>query len=121
MSVAAPPPKAPSPFRRDYWDSVAESLYLKRIVEFVGGNLTLVGVLLYAYVSIVGILYCEALYYWVGINPLHFFDASDFLLAGLRHPFALIAPAPVRVTAPCASRRSTPARRAGSRTPCGAR
>jgi hypothetical protein len=93
MSVGAPPPIAPSPFRRDYWANVAEALYLKQIVAFVGANLTLVGVLLYAYVSSVGILYCEALYYWIGINPLQFFDASDFLLAGLRHPFALIAPA----------------------------
>lgn len=60
--------------------------------RFVLEHLALVGVALYAYVTLVGLAYSEAIYWRIGINPLNYFGPTDFLLAGLRHPGALILP-----------------------------
>jgi len=39
-----------------------------------------------------GIIYDNAIYYLTGVNPLLYFDLSDFLLSGLRHPVVLVIP-----------------------------
>lgn len=60
--------------------------------QYVEGHFVLVGVLLYAYVTLIGLLYSEYLYLKIGLSPFLFFEPSDFLLAGLRHPVALSVP-----------------------------
>ena len=60
--------------------------------RLVAGNVALVGALLYAYVAYVGLVYCVALYWMIGINLINLFEPTDFLLAGLRHPIVLVLP-----------------------------
>jgi hypothetical protein len=60
--------------------------------RLVTGNVALVGALLYAYVTFVGLSYSVDLYWTIGFNPLNLFETADFLLAGLRHPIVLVLP-----------------------------
>jgi hypothetical protein len=50
----------------------------------------LIYALLYIYVTLIGLLYFLALYWVTGINLFNFFELTDFLLAGLRHPMVLL-------------------------------
>jgi hypothetical protein len=60
--------------------------------RLITGNVAVVGAILYAYVTYVGLVYSVGLYWIIGINPLSFFETTDFLLAGLRHPVVLVLP-----------------------------
>jgi hypothetical protein len=72
--------------------------YGTAIYHYAEQHLGLIGVILYAYVSAIGLLYSQSLYWVIGINPLDFFETSDFLLAGLRHPIALVLPAVIFIS-----------------------
>ena len=48
--------------------------------------------ILYLVVCVMGIIYDNVIYYRTGVNPLLYFDLSDFLLSGLRHPLILVIP-----------------------------
>jgi hypothetical protein len=50
----------------------------------------LIYALLYIYVTLIGLLYFLALYWVTGVNLFNFFELTDFLLAGLRHPMVLL-------------------------------
>jgi hypothetical protein len=49
-------------------------------------------ILLYGMICVVGVFYDETVYYLKGVNPLLYFDVSDFLLSGLRHPLIFLTP-----------------------------
>jgi hypothetical protein len=84
--VAAPSAPATTPI------SVLLRQRLRGGYRFVLEHLALVGVALYAYVTLVGLAFSEAMYWRIGINPLNYFGPTDFLLAGLQHPGAVILP-----------------------------
>lgn len=48
--------------------------------------------ILYIYVSLVGLLYNVSYFYWFNINVVQFYDVTDFILACLRNPPALLVP-----------------------------
>jgi hypothetical protein len=80
-----------------YKESLSEARSnLQRLVsrasDLIRHNWLLLGALLYAYVTTIGIIYSYAIFIKIGINPLSFYDTADFLLAGLRHPAALVIP-----------------------------
>lgn len=95
MVIIPPAPQVPAPAGCPPPAVSLRPLLRRRLMSsyrYVEENLVFIGVLLYAYVTFVGLLYSEALYWKIGINPLSFFEPTDFLLAGLRHPVALTIP-----------------------------
>jgi hypothetical protein len=61
-----------------------------KVKEFFLENPTLVLSLLYLYVTALGIFYSAALYTRFGINIFDYSEISDFLLAALKNPWALV-------------------------------
>jgi hypothetical protein len=86
MSDQQHEPSHPAPLPRPLWYGLGAAY------QYVVDHLVLAGLFLYAYVTLIGLLYSEAVYWTIGINPLDFFEPTDFLLAGLRHPVALTIP-----------------------------
>jgi hypothetical protein len=55
-------------------------------------NWLTVSILLYVYVTVIGLAFAISFQLKTGIDALYFYDPTDFLLAGLRHPAALVIP-----------------------------
>jgi hypothetical protein len=65
---------------------------LRRTIVYIEEHRVFIGVLFYLYATLIGLLYFLALYWVTGINLFNFFELTDFLLAGLRHPVLLLLP-----------------------------
>jgi hypothetical protein len=67
-------------------------LRLRSTFRWVVENWLIVSILLYVYVTIVGLAFAISFQLKTGLDSLYFYDPTDFLLAGLRHPAALAIP-----------------------------
>jgi hypothetical protein len=61
-------------------------------VSIFVANYALVGTLLYGFICVAGVFYDNTIYYYKSVNPLLYFDISDFILSGLRHPIIFLIP-----------------------------
>lgn len=60
------------------------------LLSFLRDHPAIVGTLLYAQVSAVGLVYTWRLYRQFGVNVFDFAEANDFLLAAFKEPFAFL-------------------------------
>jgi hypothetical protein len=72
--------------RENFEDQIAIT-----ISRFVKNYATIIS-MLYLFICFQGVIYDDAVYVKTGVNPLLYFDVSDFLLSGLRHPIIFLIP-----------------------------
>jgi hypothetical protein len=65
---------------------------ISRALTYVRSNPTYVGTLLYLTICFLGLVYNQTVFAITGLNPTLYFDVSDFILSGLRHPVVLVTP-----------------------------
>jgi hypothetical protein len=65
---------------------------IRQLFLYIQENHAYIFGILYLVVCVMGVIYDNAIYYRTGVNPLLYFDLSDFLLSGLRHPLILVIP-----------------------------
>jgi hypothetical protein len=89
-SGGASPFRAHTP-RENLDDEIA--ITISRFIK----NYAIISAILYIFICFLGVIYDDTVYVKTGVNPLLYFDITDFLLSGLRHPIIFLIPTIVTI------------------------